>query len=124
MCLRKLSPWVYSVISAHASALDKPIVTSRKTTNYELPTTNRHLPAGRDHLLISGRDRELRGIRRRGADGDRFAADLVSRHDARSERDAQRKTSPGREGLDTGNRGEGLQRAKHRRVAGPRKRVG
>src|SRR5260221_8601472 len=83
MCFRRLSPCVYSVISAHASALDKDMA---------LPASGR-----REDFLISGGDCKQGCVGGGGPDGRHLAAGFLPRHDSGSERDAERKPPPRRQ---------------------------
>src|SRR5262249_8322995 len=71
------------------------------------------------HLDEASRNRELSRVGRHRSNRGDFAPDLVAGHDARAERDPQRKPSAGRQRLHAGNRRERLQRTEHRRVRAP-----
>src|SRR5260221_13705905 len=95
MCFRRLSPCVYSVISAHASALDKDMA---------LPASGR-----REDFLISGGGCKQGFVGGGGPDGRHPAADFIRRHDAGSARDAGRKPPPGRQRVPPLKRRERLE---------------
>src|SRR5215471_8475083 len=76
------------------------------------------------HFHIVRRHGEQRRVGRRRRNCSHLTSDLIPRHDARSERDLERKPSASGQRLDAGNRRERLERSEHRRVVAAGECVG